>query len=539
MKYLLLACLCLSIPNLLSAQWNYPTYQELQNQIKSLGTQKQSTVVSIGKSYAGEEIPIIKIQEGSAAKPTLLIVAGVDGKHPAGIINALNVSKQLLALAPQELNELLAQKNIWILPVLNPDAYKRNSQAVHWASGNARKIDNDRDGRMDEDPVQDLNKDGVISQMRVKTPAGPYKSHSTHADYMQRAEQNKGEKGNYELYTEGLDVDMDNWFGEDGEGGVNIDRNFTFDYPYFEAESGDYAASEPETRAIIDLVFDNPQIATVLHFGLQNNLSTAEQFDQRKASERIVKSWTNQDVQVSGLVSQWYNELMKPLGEASKLNASKGNLSNTMYYHVGKFSFVTPTWWTPTLKDSLAQANKSSNAKPEEKFLLWVKDQSIQGAILPWTKINHPSFPNQEVEIGGLVERFMHNPPTNFLEESAKLHTQFVTRLLKAMAVLEFTEPKIDPLGDDIYRITIKVYNTGDMPVYPEIADRIKHVSKMKSILDLQKNQQFLSGKRLQLYPSLKAGESNTFSWLVKGKGKAQLTVGCPSAGEKTITINL
>ncbi|MFZ4261069.1 M14 family zinc carboxypeptidase [Sphingobacterium sp. HJSM2_6] len=539
MKYLLLLCCCLSFPGMLSAQWNYPTYQALQQQIKSIGSLKQSTVTNIGKSYAHEDIPIIKIQQGTAIKPTLLIIAGVDGKHPAGIINALNVSQQLLSLPADELNVLLDKKSIWIVPLLNPDAYKRNSNALHWSSGNARNIDNDRDGRLDEDPPQDLNNDGVIAQMRVKMPVGPYKPHVLNADYMQRVETNKGDKGNYELYAEGLNADMDEWFGEDGEGGVNIDRNFTFDYPFFEQESGDYAASEPETKAIVDLIFNHPQIATVLHFGLQNNLSIAEQFDQRKASERIVQSWTNQDVQVSNLVSQFYNEHMKPLGEASKLNPNKGNLSNTIYYHTGKFSFVTPTWWVPAVKDSSAQKINLPTSKPEEKFMLWVKDQSIQGAILPWTKVNHPAFPNQEVEVGGVVERFIHNPPLNFLEESATLHTRFIVRLLKAMAVLEFTEPKIEALGEDIYRIEINVYNTGEMPTYPEIADRLKQVSKMKSILDLQKSQQFLSGKRLQLHPSLKAGESKSFSWLVKGKGKVQLTVGCPSAGEKTISINL
>ncbi|VTQ04824.1 hypothetical protein [Sphingobacterium daejeonense] len=95
-------------------------------------------------------------------------------------------------------------------------------------------------------------------------------------------------------------------------------------------KTGDYAASEPETRAIIDLIFDNPQIAAVLHFGLQNNLSVPEQFDQRKASERIVKSWTNNDAQVSAFVSKIYNDAVKPLGEAPKMQQGKGNFSPTV-----------------------------------------------------------------------------------------------------------------------------------------------------------------------------------------------------------------
>ncbi|WP_313514385.1 M14 family zinc carboxypeptidase [Sphingobacterium sp.] len=540
MKYWIILLLSCGMPFFVHAQWNYPNFDALTKQIQDVSSNKLVERTSIGKSVGSEDIPLIKIQNGKTAKPTLLIVAGVDGKHPAGVVNSLNVAKQILTLPSDQLNELLANKSIWIIPVLNVDAYKRNSSSAAWYSGNARTIDNDRDGRIDEDPEVDLNKDGLISQMRIKTPAGPYRSHANNADYLVLAERNKGESGNYELYTEGRDADQDGAISEDGKSGVNLDKNFTYDYPFFEPETGDYAASEPETRAIIDLIFENPQIAAVLHFGLQNNLSVAEQFDQRKASERITKSWTNNDAQVSAFVSKIYNDAVKPMGEAPKMPAGKGNLSPTIYYHTGKFSFVTPSWWIPTISDTTKNAGpKVPATNNSDRFVNWVKNQGIQGAILPWAKVNHPDFPNQDVEVGGVVERFVNNPPVALLDASAKMHSNFVVELTRSLASLEFSSPKVTNLGDDIYRIEVKVFNTGAMPVYPEIADKIKHVSKMKSIMELQKGQSFLSGKRLQLYPTLQAGASNTFSWLVKGKGKVQLTVGCPTAGEKTLDINL
>lgn len=540
MKYWIIVLLSCGMPFFANAQWDYPNYEMLKKQIQEVSSNKLIELTSIGKSVGGEDIPLIKIQNGKVSKPTLLIVAGVDGKHPAGVINSMNVAKQILGLPSGQLNELLASKSIWIVPVLNVDAYKRNSTGLSWTSGNSRVVDNDRDGRIDEDPDADLNNDGVISQMRIKTPAGPYKIHPSNSDFLILAERNKGESGSYEIYKEGKDVDHDGLISEDGNSGVNLDKNFTYDYPFFEPETGDYAASEPETRALIDLIFDNPQIAAVLHFGLQNNLSVAEQFDQRKASERIQKSWTNADAQVSAFVSKIYNDAVKPLGDAPKLMHGKGNLTSTVYYHTGKFSFATPSWWIPSTSDSTKNSGqKGAAGKDGDRFVNWVKSQNIQGAILPWKKVNHPDFPNQEVEVGGLVERFEHNPPISMLEASSKMHTDFVVQLTQSLATLEFSNPKVTNLGDDIYRVEVKVFNTGSMPVYPEIADKIKHVSKMKSIMELQKGQSFLSGKRLQLYPTLQAGGSNTFSWLIKGKGKVQLTVGCPTAGEKTLDINL
>lgn len=535
MKKLFLG-LSMLAPCLAWSQLNYPSYKGLLDEIAKTSSNTLVERAHIGKSYAGEQIPVIKIQSSKTPKPTLLIVAGVDGKHPAGVVNALNVARELLDLPKDQLQNLLATKSIWIVPVLNIDAYKRNVTDLEWKSGNGRTVDNDRDGRVDENPAKDLNGDGVISQMRVKSPAGIYKAHSILTDYLVSADASKGEKGEYEVYIEGIDVDKDGRIGEDGAGGVNLDKNFGFDYPIFAPEAGEYAASEPETRAIIDFIFDNPQIAAVLHFGLQNNLSIPEAFDVRKASERIVRSWSSADVEVSKYVSHLYNQSVKSLGEAPKLPASGGNFSSTVYYHTGKYSFVTPSWWVPSGAND--GGNKKST-KDEDKFVQWVKENNIQGAILPWKKINHPDFPHQEVEVGGLVEIYKNNPPAVHLQTSAKEHTDFIVSLVRSMATLEFSTPKVTSLGDDIYRVEVQVYNTGALPTYTTISDRLRYVPKLKSVMELQKSQQFISGKRLQTYPSLAAGKSTTFTWLIKGKGKATLTVGCPTAGEKTIEVTL
>src|SRR5690606_17855895 len=164
------------------------------------------------------------------------------------------------------------------------------------------------------------------------------------------------------LYKEGVDTDKDGFYGEDGDGGVNIDRNFTYTYPAFTPESGEYAASEPETRAIVDFLFDNPQIATVLHFGLQNNLSDPETLAQRKASERIVGSRLASDVEVSKHGSHLYGKTSNSFGPATKAEASAGTFSSPAAYHVGKFSFVTPGWG-PHGADSTKGDKKTGNGK--------------------------------------------------------------------------------------------------------------------------------------------------------------------------------
>ncbi|MGN0002606.1 MAG: M14 family metallopeptidase [Sphingobacterium composti] len=529
--------LLLISPVLAFAQLKYPSYNEIQSSIHTFQTKDLASQAVIGKSLGNENISVIKLQLDEKPRPTLLIVAGIDGKHPAGTIGALQLTKNLASLPKDSLQVLLKDKSIWIVPLVNPDAYKRNSLTNQWLSGNSRKVDNDRDGRLDEDPAKDLNGDGVIAQMRVESPIGNFVVHNEYSNVLAAVDKSKAEKGKYNLFSEGADQDFDGRYGEDGEGGVNIDRNFTFNYQAFLPESGDYAASEPETRALVDFIFANPQIASVLHIGLANNLSEPEKFDARQANERIVKSWSANDVEVSKYISSIYKEEIKSLGNATKFGNHPGNFSNTAYYHLGKFSFSTPVWW-PVVTDSTSNVPKASN-DVDETFYGWVKQNNIQGAILPWSKINHPDFPNQEVEVGGVVDIYRNNPPIEFLVSAVKAHTSFVVRLLENMAKLTFAAPKVTSLGNDVFRVELSVMNVGNMPTYPEIGDRIRFVSRFKTVCDLQNGQQFLSGKRLQLYPSLPAGGSQTFSWLIKGKGTVKIQAGCPTSGEELIEVKL
>ncbi|MCI0920930.1 M14 family zinc carboxypeptidase [Sphingobacterium rhinopitheci] len=527
--------LCSISPLLGFAQLDYPSYKDLLSSIHQLKGNKYVSIGTIGKSFGGENISVVKLERDPNVKPTLLLVSGIDGKHPAGVISSVGLLKELLAMQPDSLAHLLDNKSIWIVPLVNPDAYKRNVEAGHWNSGNARVVDNDRDGRMDENPSMDINGDALISQMRVKSIAGTHVMHPNYKNILIEADRSKGEKGNYVLFDEGIDTDFDDRYGEDGVGGVNLDRNFTFNYPAFYPESGNYAASEPETKALMNFVYENPQISTIVQFGLTNNLSEPERFNEAKANERIVSSWTAKDADVAKYISSIYKKISKPLGEPTKMEHKPGNFANTAYYHLGKYSFSTPIWW-PSVVDSV---NNTKTTKGDDMFYQWAIQNNIDGAILPWVNVKHPNFPNNEVEVGGIVDIYRLNPPLAYLGQSTKIHADFIQHLLKAMPQLEFQKPEITALGADVFRVELAVTNVGLMPMYPEIADKIKYVSKFKTICELQKDQVFLNGKRLQLYPSLGAGKSQTFSWLIKGKGTVTIIAGCPTSGIVNIDVKL
>ena len=140
---------------------------------------------------------------------------------------------------------------------------------------NSTPFDADNDGRTDEDGPEDLNKDGFVTVMRVKDPKGPYMVSPDDARLMKRADPAKGEAGGWALYIEGIDNDGDGFYNEDGPGGVDINRNFMHQYPYFTPDAGRYMVSETETRALLDYVLKHRNIAAILTFGESDNLVTA------------------------------------------------------------------------------------------------------------------------------------------------------------------------------------------------------------------------------------------------------------------------
>ena len=164
---------------------------------------------------------------------------------------------------------------VYVVPRVNPDGAEPMFAAVRTGRRtNLTPVDADNDGRIDEDGPEDLNKDGVITVMRVKDPTGPYMISPDDPRLMKRADPAKGETGGWAIYWEGRDADRDGFIAEDGPGGVDINRNFMHQYPYFEPDAGRHMASEAETRAVLDFMLKHRNIAAILTFGESDNLVT-------------------------------------------------------------------------------------------------------------------------------------------------------------------------------------------------------------------------------------------------------------------------
>lgn len=525
------------------AQSGYSSHSQLSARLKALPAQsKLASITSIGKSSGGKDIWAVTFSGGDHSKnKAVLIVAGADGRHPAGTEIALKLAERLTALPGDSLAGLLQNKTIYIIPGLSPDALEQvTAQLKYERSGNATTRDDDRDGRTDEDPFEDLNGDGLITNLRIEDPTGAYIAAKEDARLLIKADAGKGESGKYLLITEGRDNDKDGQFNEDGPGGVNIDKNFTFNYPMFEKEAGEHQASEPETRAFLDFLYKNTNIHTVFHFGLSNNLSEATKFDRTNASKRIISAWLEKDATVTDAVSKMYGKA--GISDAPVLPQTAGNLTQTAYYHAGRFSYSTPGWWVPKAKDAgnktTPPAKKPEAGGPEAEYLKWADAQGLN-TFVPWTKIDHPDFPGKNVEVGGLMPYALHNPPVQFLDSAVIRHQAFFTDYLKALPHTEIVNTKVESLGNGVSRVTVTLVNKGLLPSYPEIGDRVRYVYKVSCKIRLSEGQTLISGKLNNYRQALGAGESEEYSWLINGKGKVTVEGGSPTSGISNLELTL
>jgi hypothetical protein len=259
----------------------YHSYADMTATLQSLADSHQdiARLKSIGKTRQGRDIWLVEIANPAgipvAERPGLLIAANFEGDHLIGGEICLFLADFLLTNYPGdgEVKQRLDNHVFYILPRVNPDGAELMFAPVKTGrKTNSTPRDDDNDGRLDEDGPEDLNKDGIITVMRVKAADGEYMIDPEEARLLKRADPKKGESGAFKLYWEGIDNDQDGFINEDPPGGTDLDRNFMHEYPYFRMDAGLHMASEPESRAVLDWVIANRKVAAILAFGESDNL---------------------------------------------------------------------------------------------------------------------------------------------------------------------------------------------------------------------------------------------------------------------------
>lgn len=517
----------------IAAQNQYSNYATMSRMIENLSREypELCSVKSITKTAGGKDIRVLTIGTGSKDdKPGIAVIGGVEGSHVLGKELASGFAAMLLKESSStEIKALLEKITFYVFPDVSPDATEQFfSDLKYERTVNTRSTDDDRDFVFDEDPYEDLNGDGLITLIRVDDPSGKYTESDDDKRVMVPADLSKGQTGHYLIFPEGTDNDKDGSFNEDAAGGVNFNRNFSFNYEEFGLNAGLHPVSEPETKAVADFLFGKFNIYAVFAFGPQDNLGQPLKSSDRQENDRKISSIMKSDEIINKLVSDKYHEITGVKGSPLTKTAP-GNFMDWAYYHYGRYSFSTPAWWFPV--------EKGKNAEAE--FLKFAEKNKIVNVFVPWSEIDHPDFPGKKTEVGGIRPFAMINPPADTLGDLIARNFRFIAFVASMHPELEFLDIKTENAGENIFRISLKLHNKGIFSTCAEIGRKNMWTRIMRISLEPQAGQGLLSGQKVQRIDPLDGDQSADFTWLINGKGSVILSAGALNTGIIATTIDL
>lgn len=532
-QFILIALLACSLS--LFSQDTYSTYSGLIDRIAGLGRRANVQLTSLGLTPAARNIWCLRIGgEEREQLPGIAIVAGMDGTGLFGTELSLRIAE---AVSNDE--TLLEKVSFYIIPLANPDVYANDPSRIRYEKHtNAQPFDDDRDGEIDEDPFEDLNGDRLITWMRIEDIGGDWRVHDDDSRVMVKADLSKGERGTFRMVIEGTDTDKDGLLNEDGVGGINLNRSLPFNYLNFAEGAGPYPAASIESRALLDMMYEQWNVHTVLSFSEFNNLSHAWEAQAPSRDSRILKRILPADGEAFQWIASNYQDKV-PSKEAPKANGAGGDLMSWAYFHYGRYSFSTPGWWVPKVPQD--SSHKVDMSNETIRFLNWAERNDHGKLWVDWTEYEHPDFPDQKVEIGGMVPYANVLPPYTMVDSIAGAHIEFVHDLAYMLPRMELRNVKVEKLEGDISRITVDLYNAGTLPTHTALGQRSSWVRKpmVELILNPDEEQYVLAGKPVQIMGPIAGDQTVKLSWLVWGEGSLVLKAGSPICGFAQQVIEL
>ncbi len=512
-----------------------------------------ATLHLVGRSREGRAIEALCITAAKerAEHPALLLVANLEGPRLFESGVALHHAERLLSEAGDEkVRALLESTVVWILPRANPDAAEARfatPRAERWTS--TEGVDDDRDGRMGEDPPSDVNGDGLVTWMRVPDPDGTWMADPKDARALVEADRAKGERGVWKLYPEGRDLDHDEEASEDPPGDVRVDRNFPAGWEEHAAHAGLFATDEPEARALAEFVMAQKNLCLVLVFdGWDDLVEKPKSVGDDAPAVKLVPpaGLLESDAKQVEELGRRYREATE--NKTKGTSPTEGTFARWCYEHRGIVTLGAVLWDLPTeapKSEAKPEEAKPADAPAEEKkeiekkegekkderepsedakHLKWIDATGETWRFVPWTSFTHPEL--GAVEIGGFAPYARLEPPEKERGPIADRHFGFLLGLGAVLPRATLAECEREALGGDLWRVRAVVANDGFLPLFSKSAQRTQTTRPARVRLILPEAAVLVAGEVQTLVSDLPgSGGRKEILWLVHGPAAMEIGV--------------
>jgi murein tripeptide amidase MpaA len=444
---------------------------------------------SIGKSHEGRDLWLMTItnfQTGADTdKPAYWIDGNIHAAEVTGSATALYTIRYLLENYGRDeaartdstlalINTLLDTRTFYILPRHTPDGAERVLTTPNRLRSSTRPYphDEDKDGLI----PQDLDNDGIIRQMRVQDPGGDWKiSEKDPRVLVKRLPEDYGGTY-YRIYAEGIVRNYDGYILKvpPAKEGLDLNRNYPYDWTpdNEQAGAGPYPLSESETRAIVAFWTAHRNITGSQSYhtfsgvilrpysGKPDDAFSLHDLDVYKALGKRGTEYTGYpDASI-------YHKF-----RYSPKTVLHGSFLDWAYEHQGVFGISTELWDTIKLagienRDFIEFLWKSRSEDDELKVFHWMIE-NLPGSYKEWEPFEHPQL--GQIEIGGWdYVRSWQNPPegSQFLKDVMHTNMLFSFACAAMSPLLAIPKLDVDRVGDDLYKVTALVENTGFLPTY-------------------------------------------------------------------------
>jgi hypothetical protein len=526
-------------------------------------------VRSLAKTPEGRDVWLFVVgADPDRIRPAVWVNGNLHAAELAGSSVALAIAEDALRLHVQPdafdfsapVMDRLREVLFYIVPRISPDG----AECVLRSGRPLRSVP--RDARAERGQprwaLRDLDGDGNVFAMRVPDPGGELvEAREFPGLLVERTLDDDGPF--YKMYPEGV---IENFDGKRvpspfflGDNPIDLNRNFPYQWapPYEQVGAGPFAASEPESRGIVEFATAHPEIFAWLDlhtFGgvLIRPLGTApdaKMDPEDLAIFRQVESWMSEQTgypTVSGFEEFLY-EPEKPL---------KGDLTEYAYHQRGALAYVIELW---DLFKRLGMERPSKFVQFYErvsradlvKLAWWDRDENEGRCFPQWRAFEHPQL--GPVELGGVDPRVgIWNPPLHELATVCATQANVFLRVAAMVPRIRVAHVARQQLPGGVTRVEVRITNDGYLGTYGIPSSKkldfneplyAKATTDGCELVDTGAAYQPLghldgwghglhTGQNLPAYPGTRGNTNSAWAtYLVRGSGALELSIGSCRTG--------